>query len=704
MIRDGKQSPREVCSVSYQATNQTYNQTTGNFKAIPLTHTGDKRGTPASVPRSRPTPSRAPVAQIHQPHVIRDELALPTLASEASCPHRPAPSRAPVTLSTPPHKNIDKNISQSTLVIRPNFVKDPLPEATAKNDACRLKRPKMSREAELQCPVYAHIYNTVTRVGLPNYRGARVRVPSKLNIPYWEERLRHGPDPGVVDMAAFGWPIGVEGDSQPVSAAANYTSATEFPEAVSAYLAKEASLGAIAGPFKNVPFEPTFQVNPMMTREKKDSRSRRVITDLTGAAKNGVNPCIPRDEYDGYPMKTTLTNHMHLADLIASLGPGCYLSKIDLSRAYRQIPVDPLDWSFLGLTWGDGWYFDMAQPFGVRWGAMACQRTTNAVAFIANEELDATIFPFIDDMASACVGFEDANKQYTGALSILDNMGLEAASEKCAPPTTNLTWIGVNYDTQAMTMSIEKSKIAEVSDLCYQWLSKKSTTESELQKVLGKIFHAITCAPMARRFVNRLLDLLRVARKPRRIRVSEEAKRDLAWLAFCLPSCTGVSLIRDKTFDGEIAVDSCLTGGGGVSPDACYTVKYPDYISSCKFSISALECFNLLLAVRLWAKDWKDKNLIIWCDNQATVNCINSGRASDPLMRACIREFWFHCVANNLSISVMYIPGVDNEQADLMSRLHLKDNFKERLKAFTQKTGKNPGYVTPEHLEPPMQF
>ena len=42
-----------------------------------------------------------------------------------------------------------------------------------------------------------------------------------------------------------------------------------------------------------------------------------------------------------------------------------------------------------------------------------------------------------------------------------------------------------------------------------------------------------------------------------------------------------------------------------------YRQDYPDSIKKCGFSINALECFNTLLAIRLWVKEWSGLTILI---------------------------------------------------------------------------------------------
>ena len=205
-------------------------------------------------------------------------------------------------------------------------------------------------------------------------------------------------------------------------------------------------------------FVPWYHSNPLLTRSKQDSDKMRVILDLSFPHGTSVNDGIPANELDGAAFKLKLPTPHTLADRIRALGKGCLIYKIDLSRAYRQLRSDPLDWPLLGIEWQGEKYVDVAIPFGLRHGASACQRTTEAVTEIAHHDVGATAYPYIDDTAGGAVP-DKADEHYRHFLHLMDTLGLEAALAKCTPPTTQLTWIGVFYDTLRMLMRIAANKV-----------------------------------------------------------------------------------------------------------------------------------------------------------------------------------------------------------------------------------------------------
>ena len=175
-------------------------------------------------------------------------------------------------------------------------------------------------------------------------------------------------------------------DTLPISDFRTHRGALDFPDQVNAYLSKELKLGRLAGPFDTVPLAQRFVVSPLNTVAKRDSQERRVIVDLSWSCGHSVNDGIPSDSYLGEPLELRYPTIDDIVDAVVTLGRGCYLYKRDFRKAYRQFPVDPKDYPFLGYTWDKHFYFDTVLAMGLPSVAMACQRSTSAVAWMASQQ------------------------------------------------------------------------------------------------------------------------------------------------------------------------------------------------------------------------------------------------------------------------------------------------------------------------------
>ena len=333
-----------------------------------------------------------------------------------------------------------------------------------------LPRPQPTDELTRNCPRLASTYQAVTASRVPNYRGARVSLDHGLNITEWRNNIYKTTDPQLVDFLDYGFPTGFEGTQVPTLDIPNHSSSIAHPSHVHDYIATELRHEALAVPFSRPPFREWFRVNPMLTRPKRDSLKRRVVLDLSFPELTSVNTHIPRGSLDSAPFKLKLPTALDFAALISTLGKGCALYKIYLSRAYWQLGSDPLDWALLGIQWDDLWYLDTAIPFGLRHGASACQRVTEAVIQMVAYDTLAQAFAYIDDTVSAALPHQ-ALIHYTAFADTMALLGLQSAPEKCQSPTTHLTWIGVTFDSVAMTMPIDKERIDEAIEACRNFLN-----------------------------------------------------------------------------------------------------------------------------------------------------------------------------------------------------------------------------------------
>ena len=117
-------------------------------------------------------------------------------------------------------------------------------------------------------PAMGKLCDAVRKLGVPNYRGCRLPVPSQLNIAGWRRHEHLLEDECLVDMLAFGFPIGFEGEKKPREGTPNHGSATWHGQDITVFLKKDTELSAMLGPFKSQPFKSSDRRNPMMTQAR----------------------------------------------------------------------------------------------------------------------------------------------------------------------------------------------------------------------------------------------------------------------------------------------------------------------------------------------------------------------------------------------------------------------------------------------------
>ena len=509
-------------------------------------------------------------------------------------------------------------------------------------------------------PTEAALYEKVLKGGRPNYRVARVQV-SSLPISIWQNKLQGYEDQQLISFLKFGWPVGFEGLDPPDLFQQNHGSACRHPEHIANYVSTELSYGALGGPFKHPPFAWLCR-NPMLTREKRETGLYRVILDLSFPWGDSVNFHIDKHLLEGAPYKLHLPTPLDLAHLLVRHGRGSYMFKLDLQRAYRQLPTDPWDWPLLGIEWDDHTYFESI-PFGVRHGAMACQRVTEAVVHVEKQEGDTDACGYVDDSAAvAPPELQLATFQYKHFHETVSQLGLSAALAKCVAPCTRLSWVGVTFDSVEFVMFIDAQKIDETLDMCRLVLELPSIRKRHLQSLLGKLNHSTKVTPHARIFLNKGFHMLRNMPDTRPAPLDKGFKEDLRWFLCFLKKYNGKALIRSFLWPSvTVQVDACLLGGGGLSEAIGYMYyMFPPHILSMALHISALELFNVLVAL----------TIKVLCDNSASVKAIESGKSSCPVMVDILRELWAVSSWHDINILPQHKPVAEMTTPDLLSRAY----------------------------------
>ena len=146
--------------------------------------------------------------------------------------------------------------------------------------------------------------------------------------------------------------------------------------------------------------------------------------------------------------------------------------------------------------------------------------------------------------------------------------------------------------------------------------------------------------------------------------------KDIAWFNKFLQKFNGVVKIHTKnTPHYNVFVDASLQQVGGIWNKKVYSCNIPDRIKEL-VSIAQLEAANIMLAGRLWADQWKNKKVTIWCDNLAVVHAFQAQKIKDHWLMACCRTMWYISASYNIEFKIQHIYGVDNVNADILSRWH----------------------------------
>eukprot|EP00731_Ephydatia_muelleri_P008630 Em0004g968a len=117
-----------------------------------------------------------------------------------------------------------------------------------------------------------------------------------------------------------------------------------------------------------------------------------VITDLSFPPGHNVN-----DGIDPTLCSLSYVSIDAVAAVVASLGAGSLLAKIDIESDYRLVPVHPDDRPLIGVEWSGQIYCDAMLPFGLRSSAKIFTALADALEWIVRQKGVPHIAHYLDD-------------------------------------------------------------------------------------------------------------------------------------------------------------------------------------------------------------------------------------------------------------------------------------------------------------------
>ena len=223
-------------------------------------------------------------------------------------------------------------------------------------------------------------------------------------------------------------------------AKANMKSATEQADVVRSYLAEECAEGRVIGPLDLDAWLDVhisrFGVTP------KSSGGWRLILDLLAPEGASVN--------DGVDADLCSLTVEDAARAVRAHGRGWLLAKVDVKQAYRMVQVHPEDRLLLGMSWEGALYVDTAIPFGLRSAPKIFNAFAGALKWMVRQEEVQRVLHYLDDFLLA--GSGQCEEDLRRLLSVFERLRVPIASEKLEGPTDRLTFLGIEIDSQEMTL------------------------------------------------------------------------------------------------------------------------------------------------------------------------------------------------------------------------------------------------------------
>ena len=491
-----------------------------------------------------------------------------------------------------------------------------------------------------------------------------INIDGALCLQAWAEELpendikRNDILQGIKDGFHIVNPVSV---TKPVYSS-NYRSTMNFRSQVENQIITEIQNGR----YNIVQNQPTV-VSALGAIPKKGSKNIRLIHDCSRPAGASLN-----DHAYQEPFK-----YQSIQNAVNFIKPSYYLAKVDLMNAYRSVKIHPTNYDMTGIHWQftgheqPTWLVDTRLPFGAKCSPGIFNELSQAVCRIMQHKNIPSIIAYLDDFLIVAETKEICLQYLNTLLTLLRKLGFSINYKKVCGPSQRLTFLGIVLDTFSMTLELPRDKLNELKDMLNKSKSCAKLTKRQLQSIAGKLNWATQCVYGGRFYLRRIQTKINSLHYPwHHTRVTSCMKADIQWWLDFIDIFNGKTPMLDDRPITPVFIDACPVASGAVyNGDILYT-PWKQWPETEKLHINFKETLSLELAVNKWAPLWTNRKVVVYCDNQAAVGIINRGSTSHPFVMASLRRIFWYSAIYNFRIKAIYLPGIYNNLADAVSRLH----------------------------------
>jgi hypothetical protein len=339
-------------------------------------------------------------------------------------------------------------------------------------------------------------------------------------------------------------------------------------------------------------------------------------------------------------------------ELFARLADGTYFTKIDLSKGYWQILIDPVDRYKTAFATHIGLYQWIRMPFGL---VAAPAVFARMMRMLHLEEVSAE--NFFDDILVHSRTWDEHIKHVRGVMQKLADSGLTARPSKISAGFQELEFLG--HVVGKGCIHPEDGKLRKILSI------PTPTTKKQVRSVLGLLSYYRRYVPNFATLTAPLTEL------------TKQNKRQIVWTAECadalkqiqqILSLSPVLLLPRVDQQFIVRTDASSVGVGAVLMQESHGDIHPVLYASRKllereqrYSTIERECLAIVWAISKFAKYLWGTYFLLQTDHKPLVYLRTSSFKNSRLMRwaLALQEFTFE---------IESLPGSANVLADLLSR------------------------------------
>ena len=342
--------------------------------------------------------------------------------------------------------------------------------------------------------------------------------------------------------------------------------------------------------------------------------------------------------------------------LFAKLGKAKYLSKLDLSKGYWQVPMRPEDKPKTAFTTPQGQYQWTVMPFGLKTAGAIFSRMMRLMLQPLNlQEVDN----FMDDILIAT----DSKERHLQCLRLLfqrlEEVSLSARPSKCYLGFRRLEYLG--HIVGQGSIQPEDSKMAKIRD------TTQPTTKKQIRSFLGLVGFYRRFVPHFAEIALPLTEATK-ASKPNIVKWDDRCEQAFQTLKArlcsapicCLPVVDLPFVLMTDASDTGLGAILLQDQGFGLQPIACASKKLVP--AERNYATVEKELLAVVWGVQKFSPYLYGNTFVIQSDHQPLQYLHQKKTTNSRLMRWAMQ-------LQPYSFTFQAIPGKENIGADFLSRL-----------------------------------
>ena len=402
--------------------------------------------------------------------------------------------------------------------------------------------------------------------------------------------------------------------------------------------------------------ESTEFISPVFLREKKNGTFRMILN------LKELNRFIV---YHHFKMDN-IESCVHL------MKPMCFMASIDLSDAYFSVPIDPSHQKYLKFLWKGRLYQFTCLAQGLSCAPRVFTKLLKPV--YSHLRLKGHVSSgYLDDSFLEGDSYDSCLSNVQDTLTLLRDLGFCPNLDKSVvQPTHVLEHLGFILNSLDMSVSITDCNFRKFLDTADKILQCTIIPIRLVARLVGIMVSFFPGVEYARLFYRQLEIEKSIALKTSGwnfesdMTLSETAKDDIVW--WIHHAQTSKRKINHGKVTRELRTDASTHGWGAFSEGVSTGGRWSP--QEAQLHINALELLAVFLGLKALCSSEHHCHIKVLSDNTTTVAYLrNMGGSHSIPCNNITREIWLWCKDREIWITPAHIPGVENTEADLASRV-----------------------------------